>query len=170
MSIEQSELRRLLGHFATGVAVVTAVTPDGEKAGVTINSFNSVSMSPELVLFSLDCALRSLPVFQASEHFCVNFLSAGQEEVSRRFAARGQEKWSQTRWRPCGNGAPMIDGALAHIECERHTIIEGGDHLIFLCRVRGFASDATAAPLIYFRGGYHELPGHAPVPSATPIN
>jgi flavin reductase (DIM6/NTAB) family NADH-FMN oxidoreductase RutF len=158
MSFQPSELRQLLGHFATGVAVVTAEVPDGERAGVTINSFNSVSMSPELILFSLDRSLLSLPVFEAATHYGVNFLAAGQEEVSRRFASRGQEKWSETDWRRGSTGAPLLAGSLAHIECARHSVVEAGDHLIFLCRVLDFATSGSQAPLIFYRGRYHQLP------------
>lgn len=157
MGIEPSELRSLLGHFATGVAIVTAVDETGERAGITINSFNSVSLSPELVLFSLDRRLWSLPVFERAEHYCVNFLATGQEEISNRFAGRGNDKWAETGWTEGSNGAPAIDGALAHIECERDRVIEGGDHLIFLCRVRDFSAGGTGEPLIYFRGRYHRL-------------
>ncbi len=173
MGIEPIELRRLLGNFATGVAVVTALTPEGERCGVTINSFNSVSMSPELVLFSLDRGLRSLPLFMAAERYCVNLLSSEQQDVSARFAARGGDKWAGTAWRPCGNGAPLIDGVLAHMECERHEVVEAGDHLIFLCRVRDFSIDAAGSPLVFYRGGYHALlpagsraapAGHGPRP------
>jgi flavin reductase (DIM6/NTAB) family NADH-FMN oxidoreductase RutF len=156
MAIEKAfddrELRRVLGHFATGVVVLTAHNA-GERAGVTVNSFSSLSLNPPLVLFSLTRTLRSLPVFLEAERIGINILSADQRDVSHRFATAGADKWAGTAISSGSRGALLIDDALAHLECERHSVVDGGDHLIFICRVLGFRSN-SGEPLMYFRGGY----------------
>jgi flavin reductase (DIM6/NTAB) family NADH-FMN oxidoreductase RutF len=149
---DDRELRRVLGHFATGVVVLTASYAD-ERAGVTVNSFSSLSLRPPLVLFSLMQNLRSLPVFLKAERIGINILSAHQQEVSNRFASVGVDKWAGTPVSAGSRGAILIDDALAHLECERHAVVDGGDHLIFVCRVLEFRSH-PGEPLMYFRGGY----------------
>lgn len=151
-------LRDLFGHFATGVAVVTAADREGVRAGCTINSFTSISLAPELVMFSLMRTLLSLPVFRDATRYAVNFLAADQQSLSHRFAKRGEDKWTQTSFFEGGNGAPVLSGALAHIECELHQLVEAGDHFLFLCRVTAFATDADARdPLVFFKGRYRSL-------------
>lgn len=142
----------MLGHFATGVVVLTAHHGD-ERVGVTVNSFSSLSLTPPLVLFSLTQNSRSLPVFQKAERIGINILSAEQQHISHRFATSGADKWAGTSVNAGAHGAILIDEALAHLECERHAIVDGGDHLIFICRVLAFQSH-PGEPLMYFRGGY----------------
>lgn len=153
--MDHRELRNLFGHFATGVAVVTAETSDGEAVGVTINSFNSVSLSPELVMFSLTRSLLSLPVFEDAVSYGINFLAADQQDLSKRFAMRGEDKWSETKVKRGANGAPLLEGAIAHIECGLHQRVEAGDHIIFICRVTRFDTPAASKePLVFFKGRY----------------
>lgn len=159
--MDQRQLRSLLGHFATGVAIVTARAPSGEPAGVTINSFNSVSLSPALVMFSLTRGLWSLPVFEETDHFGISFLSRDQQDLSNRFAARGVDKWQGATVLTGRNGVPLVKGALAHIECRKDQMIEAGDHIIFLCAVTGMEAGPPGEPLVFFRGGYRALSENA---------
>ncbi|WP_246160530.1 flavin reductase family protein [Aureimonas fodinaquatilis] len=162
--MDARELRNLFGHFATGVAVVTAKLPDGNKVGVTISSFNSISLEPELVMFSLTNTLLSLPAFESAVSYGINFLAADQQEVSRRFAVKGEDKWADTAMRHGESGAPLLDGALAHIECSLHQRVEAGDHVIFICRVISFATPgATKEPLVFFKGRYCGIETPAPL-------
>jgi flavin reductase (DIM6/NTAB) family NADH-FMN oxidoreductase RutF len=139
--------RRALGEFATGVAVVTARKGE-ELVGMTMSSFNSVSVDPPLVLFSVDRGARSLSAMLEAKGFAVNVLAREQESISNQFARALSNK----------SEAPLISGALAHFECEPYANYDGGDHIIFVVRVVHYASHATApAPLIFFRGRYRDL-------------
>jgi flavin reductase (DIM6/NTAB) family NADH-FMN oxidoreductase RutF len=153
---DDREFRRVLGHFATGVVVLTARHAD-DRARVTVNSFSSLSLRPPLVLFSLMQNLRSLPVFLNAERIGINILSADQQDVSYRFASVGADKWAGTSVSAGASGAILIDDALAHLECERHAVVDGGDHLIVICRVLAFRSH-PGEPLMSFRGGYLRAP------------
>lgn len=158
-------LRDLLGHFATGVAVITTRTSAGERLGVTVNSFSSVSLEPELVLFSLTRELLSLPAFRTARAFGINFLADDQQALSNRFAQRGSDKWRDVAVREGELGVPLLDGALAHLECTPHELIEAGDHLIFLARVHHYDSAPAKAPLLFFKGRYHALDAAPPPPA-----
>jgi flavin reductase (DIM6/NTAB) family NADH-FMN oxidoreductase RutF len=155
--MEHRELRDLFGHFPTGVAIVTTTGVVSEKVGVTISSFNSVSLDPGLVMFSLTNELRSLPVYLAAETFGINFLSADQTELSNRFASKGADKWLGTRHRMGTTGVPLLEDALAHIECEKFQVVEGGDHMIFICRVVAYETFEKSSPLIFFKGRYRTV-------------
>ncbi|WP_029003978.1 flavin reductase family protein [Azorhizobium doebereinerae] len=149
--------RQALGHFATGVAVVTARADDGEVVGMTMSSFNSVSLDPPLVLFSVARNAHSLPAMLAARGYGVNVLARDQEHLSNRFAKALEDKWSDVDHVPGHAAAPLLTGALAHFECAPYAHHDGGDHVIFLARVVRFANRAEAAPLIFFRGRYHGL-------------
>ncbi|MPZ37300.1 MAG: flavin reductase [Rhizobiales bacterium] len=154
MTSSAVEFRRILGQFATGVAIVTAQDRRGSRAGATINSFASVSLEPPLVLFSLARSLNSFKTFLESEHFGISILAADQHDLSVRFATSGADKWSGTSL-DCGDRcAPLIDRALAKFECELHATVDGGDHLIFVCRVLCCEADINRNPLLFFRGRY----------------
>jgi 3-hydroxy-9,10-secoandrosta-1,3,5(10)-triene-9,17-dione monooxygenase reductase component len=152
MQVDDREFRRALGHFATGVVVVTASNA-GDRAGVTVNSFSSLSLQPPLVMFSLARNLRSFSLFQSAERIGVNILTADQRDISHRFAMAGSDKWAGTLASVGMSGAVLIDDALAHLECELHSVVDGGDHAIFICRVLGFRTN-DGEPLMYFKGGY----------------
>lgn len=149
--------RAALGNFATGVAVVTACAPDGSFVGLTINSFNSVSLEPPLVLWSLDLASPSLEAFRAASHYAINILAADQEELSQRFATRLQDKFGDLLLCSGVGGAPLLHGCCAWFECANEIRYPGGDHLIFLGRVERFSGDADRPPLVYHAGGYRRL-------------
>ena len=152
--------RRSLGEFATGVAVITAQGSGEELIGMTMSSFNSVSIEPPLVLFSIDRRANSLPAMLVARGFAVNVLAREQENISNRFARALSDKWSAVKRQVGYAQAPLITGALAHFECEPYANYDGGDHMIFLVRVVRHAVRAgNPAPLIFFRGRYCDLVG-----------
>lgn len=150
--------RKSLGEFATGVAVITAQGPGEELIGMTMSSFNSVSIDPPLVLFSVDRKANSLPAMLEAKGFAVNVLAREQEHISNRFARALSDKWTEVKKTIGHAQAPLITGALAHFECEAYANYDGGDHVIFVVRVLRHAVRAgNPAPLIFFRGRYRDL-------------
>src|SRR2546421_11870949 len=118
MAIEKAELRKVMGHFATGVTVVTTVSREGKLHGLTANAFSSVSLTPALCLVCVDKKADSYPSFEESKVFTVNILADSQEEVSRKFAVSGGEKFEGVSYRLGANGAPILNDSLAYIECK----------------------------------------------------
>ena len=156
MPIDQQEFRRVLGHFAAGVTIITTVGDDGTPYGLTATAFTSVSLDPPLVLVCVDKRSESHPHFHTSRVFAVNFLATDHEHLSRRFAVSGGDKFSELGIRVGVTGAPVLSEALGHLECKTVEIVEAGDHTIFLGQVE--AADAREGePLVYFRGGYREI-------------
>ena len=151
------DLRRTLGAFATGVTVVTARTPDGEPVGLTISSFNSVSLDPPLILWSLSLESPNLEAFRRASHYAVNVLAADQQWLSDRFAARRSDRFADLQQQPGLGGAPLLEGCCAWFECANDTQYPGGDHLIFIGRVERFAPGEAQSPLIFHRGSYRQL-------------
>ncbi|HEY3812812.1 MAG TPA: flavin reductase family protein [Caulobacteraceae bacterium] len=151
--------RRALGLFATGVTVVTAADAAGEPVGITVSSFNTVSLSPPLVLFSVQRKAYALGALQRAKGFAVNVLSETQQHLSQRFSrALDAGRWASAPHRLGRTGAPLLDGALARFECEPHAVHDGGDHLIFVGRVVSFdVTNEQDAPLVFFRGAYGRL-------------
>jgi|SRR5215469_2439576 len=156
MAIEKNELRRVMGHFATGVTVITTLRKSGELHGLTANAFTSVSLMPPLVLVCVDKNAESYPCFEESKVFTVNILAADQEAISRRFAVSGGEKFQGIAYRDGANGAPILEGTLGYIECRVTTAVEAGDHTIYLGEVEQ-AETREAKPLLFFRGGYRGI-------------
>jgi flavin reductase (DIM6/NTAB) family NADH-FMN oxidoreductase RutF len=150
--------RRALGEFATGVAVITAQGQGEDLIGMTMSSFNSVSLDPPLVLFSVDRKANSLPAMLQAKGFAVNILAREQENISNRFAKALSDKWADVK-RTVGHAeAPLITGALAHFECEPYANYDGGDHVVFVVRVlRHSVRAGNPAPLIFFRGRYRDV-------------
>ncbi len=151
-------LRTALGRFTTGVTIVTAVDGHGERIGLTVNSFNSLSLEPPLVLWSLRRESPSTAAFLAARHFAVNVLAESQVAVSRRFAARKADRFVEGDWRAGLQGLPVLDGAAAVFECETVSAQEAGDHLLFIGRVLA-CNESTAAPLL-FQSGHYRTIGH----------
>lgn len=151
------DFRRALGSFATGITVITAVGRDGQPLGMTISSFNSVSLDPPLILWSLSLASPSLEAFRSASHYAVNVLSADQEDLSNRFASRSGNRFADVATRPGLAGVPLIEGCCAWFECTQHAHYAGGDHLIFVGYVEQFEQDANVAPLIFHGGNYRRL-------------
>jgi flavin reductase (DIM6/NTAB) family NADH-FMN oxidoreductase RutF len=156
MPIESNELRRVMGHFATGVTVITTYRKSGELHGLTANAVASLSLVPPLVLICVDKKADSYPCFEESKVFTVNILASGQEGLSRRFAVSGGEKFDGVAYRAGANGAPIIEGALAYIECRVVNAFDGGDHTVYLGEAEE-SETREAKPLLYFRGGYREI-------------
>lgn len=151
--IDSRTLRHALGCFPTGVTVVTAVTADGAFVGLTINSFNSLSLDPPLVLWSLSSRSSSLRAFESAGHYAVNVLAEDQVPISRRFSATGPNRFHGVAVHAGLAGVPLIDGCSAHIECRAHSWQPAGDHVLFVGRVeRVRASDRP--PLVFVRGRY----------------
>lgn len=146
--------RRALGEYVTGVTVITAEGDNGERIGMTMNSFNSVSLDPPLVLFSVDRRALSLPALESAKGFGINILCREQQDVSGRFAKAQTDKWAETKWTPGYMNAPLIDGAQAHFECAPYATYDGGDHVIFVVRVVRFTTQPDSKPLAFFRGRY----------------
>ncbi|MEI7613610.1 MAG: flavin reductase family protein [Betaproteobacteria bacterium] len=154
--------RNALGQFATGVTVVTSVGLDGNPIGLTISSFNSVSLDPPLILWSLSLNSPNLETFRKARYYAINILSAEQTDVSYRFASRVENRFSGISQRTGLGGAPLIDGCSAWFECEAEAQYPGGDHLILVGRVVRFAQGASESPLIFHNGRYRRLDPSAP--------
>ncbi len=152
----QRALRDALGAFATGVTVVTALDVDGSPIGLTVNSFNSVSLEPPLVVWSLALASSSLAAFRASSHYAINVLALDQAWLSQRFASRQKDKFAGLEIEPGLGGAPLLRGCCACFECANETQHAGGDHLVFIGRVERFSHFAKE-PLVYQGGRYRAL-------------
>lgn len=157
MPIDRALFFRLMGSFASSVTVITSRGEDGVPRGFTASAFSSLSLDPPLCLVAVDLRSESLPSIQESRAFIVNILADDQEEISRRFAAKATDKFTGLAHEPGpATGAPILDGALAWIECRVREIYPGGDHLILVGDIQG--GDAReAAPLVYFRGQYRNL-------------
>jgi flavin reductase (DIM6/NTAB) family NADH-FMN oxidoreductase RutF len=162
MTFTSGELRKALGVFPTGVAVVTARAADGLLQGMTVSSFNSVSLDPPLVLFSLARAALSFAAWAAASAWGISVLAETQDGLSTRFAQSGSAKWQGVEPIAGATGVPLIAGALAHFECARHALHDGGDHVIFIGRVLALARSAGSAsrPLVFCSGRYHQIDRH----------
>ena len=154
--IDEKQYRKALGRFATGIAVATTLDEHGAPQGMTINSFNSVSLDPPLVLWSIDKRSHQLDIFTKSGFYAVNILSADQRAISDRFAGYAEDRFASFDWEKGESGAPLFHGALVKIDCKVEQLIDGGDHVILLGRVIGVSS-TDGAPLVYFSGGYRLL-------------
>jgi flavin reductase (DIM6/NTAB) family NADH-FMN oxidoreductase RutF len=153
------EFRAALGAFATGVTVVTAIDAHGRPVGLTANSFNSVSLSPPLVLWSLSSRAGSMPAFTGGSHYAINILSAEQRTLAERFATKDVDRFAGVRFRQGAGGAPVIEGSAAVFECFNRSQYEEGDHVIFVGEVERCERREGALPLIYHGGRYFtELP------------
>lgn len=151
--LDPKDFRQALGMFATGVTIVTARAADGTPVGITANSFNSVSLQPPMVLWSLARNARSLPVFEAAEHWNVHILANDQEGLSNRFARVGEDKFSGLALDASAHGAPLIPGCSARFQCRTAFRYDGGDHIIFVGEVLAY-DRSDAPPLLYVTGGY----------------
>lgn len=154
LRVDPQRFRRVLGNYPTGVTVVTAIDADSKPAGMALGSFTSVSLNPPLVAFLADKNSTSFPRIRTATSFCVNVLSAHQEEVCRAFATRGGDKFAGVGWSPAPSGAPRLDGVAAWIDCDFESITHAGDHYLVLGRVRELDGADDGFPLVFYRGGY----------------
>jgi flavin reductase (DIM6/NTAB) family NADH-FMN oxidoreductase RutF len=156
MPIDKNQLRQVMGHFVTGVTIITTVNKDGQMHGLTANAFTSVSLEPPLLLVSVDKKAESYPAFEESKVFTVNILADEQEALSRKFAVSGGNKFEGVAYRRGANGAAILDGTLAHIECTLYGAYEGGDHSLYLGEIQE-AEVREGKPLVFYRGGYRAI-------------
>jgi flavin reductase (DIM6/NTAB) family NADH-FMN oxidoreductase RutF/DNA-binding MarR family transcriptional regulator len=153
MSFDPKEFRRCLGNFATGVTVITAKDDQGNQVGVTANSFNSVSLDPPLVLWSIIKQSGSYPVFEKATHFAVNILAADQIDLSNHFARPSEDKFADLDLIRGAGEAPLLRNTAANFQCENYQIVDGGDHWIMIGKVVAFENHGRA-PLLYVQGSY----------------
>jgi 3-hydroxy-9,10-secoandrosta-1,3,5(10)-triene-9,17-dione monooxygenase reductase component len=150
--------RRTLGHFCTGVTVVTALDdPDPGPAtpvGFTCQAFAALSLDPPLVLFCPGRTSRTWPVIERTGRFCVNVLSEAQRGLSTAFGRPGTDKFTATQWFPAPSGAPVLAGVLTWIDCSVETAHDAGDHFVVIGRVTAMGEPDAARPLLFYRGGY----------------
>lgn len=152
--LDTRSFRHALGHFATGVTIVTTRDETGRHIGVTANSFNSVSIDPPLVLWSLDKRAHSLKAYETAEHFVVNVLAADQVSLSKRFATSGAtDKFRGVTFAEGIGGAPILEGCAAHFQCRKSFTYEGGDHLILVGEVVTFEASGRSS-LVFHKGSY----------------
>lgn len=154
--METQALRAALGRFVTGVTIVTCLDGQGQPVGLTVNSFQALSLEPPLVLWSLRKESSTLEAFTQARHFAVNVLAEVQLELSHRFASRVEHKFEGGPWLPGLHGVPVLAGCAAVFECESTSQHAGGDHVIIIGRVRSTSTSAQA-PLLYHAGQYHSL-------------
>ena len=150
------QFRNALGMFATGITVVTTRTPAGEPIGLTVNSFNSVSLDPPLIVWSLANDLPGRPLFEGCEYYAINVLAEDQVELSQRFASRQGERFAGLDIEEGQGGVPLLKGCCARFVCRNTTRHAGGDHVVFISEVVSFDREARA-PLLYFGGAYRRL-------------
>jgi flavin reductase (DIM6/NTAB) family NADH-FMN oxidoreductase RutF len=157
--VSAAEFRHAIGHFVTGVTVVTSIGADGVPAGTTANAVTALSLEPPLVLVCFDLGSLTLRAIRGHGAFVVNVLAAAQRPLSANFARRGlAAAWDGVRHRHGPTGSPRLEGVLAVVECTVERCLPGGDHEIVVGRVRHVETSATpGAPLVYFRGGYASL-------------
>ncbi len=157
--MDSQQFRAALGMFATGVCVVTVRSADGGLVGLTANSFNSVSLEPPLVLWSLARRAGSMPIFERGTHYAINILAADQMPLAQRFATRDIDRFAGVPWHEGAGGAPVLEGVVACFECANRSRYEEGDHVIFVGEVERCTSRPGAQPLIFHGGRYFtELP------------
>ena len=147
--------RAALGRFATGVTIVTARAADGTPIGLTVNSFNSVSLAPPLVLWSLSQTAQSMPVFRECSHYAIHVLSVQQRELALRFSTRGVDRWQGVDHSEGASGAPIIAGAVAVFECANRSRYQEGDHVIFVGEVQRCEHRSAIRPLLYHGGRFY---------------
>jgi 3-hydroxy-9,10-secoandrosta-1,3,5(10)-triene-9,17-dione monooxygenase reductase component len=151
-AFDTGRFREVLGHFATGVTIVTAME-EGEPVGFTCQAFTSLSLEPPMVALAPGKSSTSWPRIAAAGSFCVNILADDQEALSRDFAVSGGDKFTGVGWRPARNGAPVLDGVLAWVECDFELAHDAGDHELVLGRVRDMGVN-RGQPLLYYRSGF----------------
>lgn len=153
-AIDPALFRETLGHYPTGVAVVTALADDGNPAGMVVGTFSSVSLDPPLIAFFPTRNSGSFARLRTAKTFCVNVLASDQEPLCRRLVTGGAGKFDNVNWRPGPLGSPILDDAVVWIECTFDDIREAGDHYIVLGLVHEFAVERSTLPLLFFQGGY----------------
>lgn len=167
-TIEPRAFRAVLGHYPTGVCVITGRSGDGAACGLVVGSFTSVSLDPPLVAFIPDRRSTSWPHLRSGGRFCVNVLGEDQLDLCRHFAISGGDKFHGVGHRLSRHGMPILDGVVASIDCDLEREIDAGDHSIVLGRVRELQVEREAGPLLFFKGGYGRFEP-APAQKSVPV-
>lgn len=169
-SFDSRAFRDALGSFATGVAIITAETPEG-RLGATVSSFNSVSLDPPLILFSLSRRALGIDQWRSATHYGVIVLPEDKKQLSNRFAKSGINKWADLTVGRMQNGSPLLPDWLAYFECAAYATYDGGDHDIFVCSVSRFETQSPGVgPLLFFRGSYGALARASTAPASPEID
>lgn len=154
-TFSSAEFRQALGMFATGVTIVTARSAQGQLVGLTANSFNSVSLQPPLVLWSLSRSAGSLEVFSTGSHYAIHVLAADQKDLALQFASKSADRFAGVPYTEGAGGAPLLQGVAATFECFNRSRYEEGDHIIFVGEVERCSHQSGAAPLLYHGGKFY---------------
>ncbi|MFF7309112.1 flavin reductase [Streptomyces sp. NPDC008137] len=154
--ISDTRFRDVLGHYCSGVAVITAID-GGEPVGFACQSFQALSLEPPMVTFAAARTSTTWPRIQGAGRFAANVLAEGQDALCRQFAVSGGDKFAGVDWRAGRTGSPLLTGALAWVDCEITDVLEGGDHVIVVGRVADLAADGRTGPLLFFRGRFGVL-------------
>jgi flavin reductase (DIM6/NTAB) family NADH-FMN oxidoreductase RutF len=154
--LDAAALRAALGGFATGITIVTCRDATGAPVGLTVNSFNALSLDPPLVLWSLRLASPRLAVFDAASHFAVNVLAESQVELSRQFASAGAARFEAAQWNQGAGGVPLLAGSAVTLVCTQDSRQSAGDHRLYIGRVLAVAAQ-DVPPLLFHGGRYHLL-------------
>ncbi len=152
-SFDSAKYRQVLGHFPTGVTVITGMADD-KPVGMAIGSFASLSLEPPQVLFCVGNNSSSWPKIKEHGAFCVNILADDQEDVCRVFASKAEDKFLEIGWKRSGLHNPLVEGVLAYIDCTIENVVESGDHAIVIGAVKELEVLHEGSPLLFFRGGY----------------
>lgn len=155
--VDPGSFREIMSRYATGVTIVTARDRDGTPQGVTMSSFNSVSLDPPLVLFSLGLQLRSIDCFRQAKSYAINLLSADQADLAQRFGRPSPEKWLETAWSESPCGAPLLPDTIACLICRPFARYPGGDHEIFVLEVDRIMTGDCTDPLVFHAGALRAL-------------
>jgi 3-hydroxy-9,10-secoandrosta-1,3,5(10)-triene-9,17-dione monooxygenase reductase component len=154
--VDQARFRQVLGHFPSGVTVISAID-DGLPVGVAVGAFFSVSLEPPLVGICVGQGSSTWPSIRRAGAFCVNVLADDQEGLSRRFSVPADDRFDGLDWEPAPSGSPRLPDALAWIDCRVHEVHPAGDHVLCLGRVLDLGVQREGGPLVFFRGGYGHL-------------
>ena len=151
---EPGRFRQVLGHFCTGVTVITTVDADGSPCGFACQSFAALSLDPPLVLFCPSRSSATWPRIARAGHFCANVLTTRQRELARVFGTAGSDKFAGVAWSPSASGAPILAGVLTWVECAVEAVHEAGDHYLVTGRVTALGPCRAGRPLLFYRGRY----------------
>lgn len=157
--IDGKDFRHIMSRFASGVTVLATTDSNGRRWGMTASAFSSLSLNPPLILVCINRRAGSFAAFDATQHFSVNFLAATQQNLSNHFAAHAEDKFAGIEMLEGLTDAPLLAGTLGFVECARHAVLDGGDHIILIGRVINSAVH-EGAPLLYFDGKYQQLVQH----------
>lgn len=157
MTFSSQDFRKTMGHFTTGVAVLTTCDSEGQPHGMTINSLTSASLEPPLLLFCLNTYSKTAQHFAKASCFAVNILARDQELMARNFAAHNLKEWENISWSFSSLGNPILGGCIAALECKPYSLHLAGDHQILIAEAQKLEIFSTKDPLVFFKSHFHSL-------------